>query len=206
MPWACMVAFRGLGTWAWLTATQIILSLQICMQGWITMSVTSESLSSDGQAHDRKCTENHDADACSLSFSHCRFSESTKAVGWIQFDQIPEWGKLESSWSWSCLSLPSVLCCPSDLGTTAESSSSSEHPDAVRPQGLCVTGPGWAPWGGRLDGAPASLQLLPFPGVPWRLVTCSCMTPATRPSFLCVLTLSSSLWECLTLCLNFPIL
>ena len=98
MPWACMVAFRGLGTWAWLTATQItILSLQICMQGWITMSVTSESLSSDGQAHDRKCTENHDADACSLSFSHCRFSESTKAVGWIQLDQIPEWGKLESS-------------------------------------------------------------------------------------------------------------
>ena len=97
MPWACMLAFWGLGTWAWLTATQVtILSLQICTQGWVTTSATSESLSSDGEAHDRKCAENRDASTCSLSFSHCRFSESTKAVGWIKFDQIPECGRQES--------------------------------------------------------------------------------------------------------------
>ena len=43
MPWARMVAFRGLGTWAWLTATEItILSLQICMQAWVTTSATLE--------------------------------------------------------------------------------------------------------------------------------------------------------------------
>ena len=61
MPWARMVAFRELGTWAWLTATQITISLQICMQGWVTTSATLESLSSDGEAHYKKCTENHDA-------------------------------------------------------------------------------------------------------------------------------------------------
>ena len=70
-------------------------------------------------------------------------------------------------WSWSCLPLPSVLCYHPDLGTATESSSSSEHPDAVRPQWLCVTGPGWAPQEGRLDCPPASLQLLLVPGVPW---------------------------------------